>query len=81
MLLAKRQPHPSIRVLRTLVVVPYSESGDNLGPAENDIQCVGLSIGEGDEPHVMVFSGDVVAIDEPEQRKHRMLIKQKNTIE
>lgn len=65
MLLAESQPHPSVRVLRTLVVVPYPESGDNLGPAEDYAQCVGLSKGEGDKPHVMVFSGDVVAIYEP----------------
>lgn len=59
-------PHPSVRVLRTLVVVPYSESNDDLGLAECNIQCVRLSIGERDEPHVMVFSGDVVAIYESE---------------
>lgn len=59
-------PHPSVRILRTLVVVPYSESGDDLGLPECYIQCVRLSIGKRDEPHVMVFSGDVVAIYEPE---------------
>lgn len=62
----EEEPHPSVRVLRTLVVVPNSESSDDLGLAECYIQCVRLSIGEGDEPHVMVFSGDVVAIYEPE---------------
>lgn len=70
-------PYPSVRVLRTLVVVPYSESGNNLGLAECYIQCVGLSIGERDEPHVMVFSGDVVAVYEPEQTP-KASVKRKN---
>lgn len=66
MLLAEGLPHPPVRVLGTLVVVPYSESGDDLGLAECYIQCVRISIREWDEPHVMVFGGDVVAIYEPE---------------
>lgn len=73
-LLSKGLPHPSVRVLGTLVVVPYSESSDNLGLAECYIQCVRLSIGERDEPHMVVFSSDVDAIDEPEHRKHKMQI-------
>lgn len=65
-MLGEGLPYPPVRVLRTLVVVPYSESNDDLGLAECNIQCVRLSIGERDEPHVMVFSGDVVAIYESE---------------
>lgn len=66
-------PHPSVGVLRTLVVVPYSESSDDLGLAECYIQRVRLSIGERDEPHVMVLSGDVAAIYEPERSKRKKL--------
>lgn len=58
--------HPSIRVLRGLVVVPDTESGDGLGLVERHIQGVGLSIGERDQPHVLVISGNVVAIYKPE---------------
>lgn len=54
--------HPSIRVLRRLVVVPDTESSNGLGLVERHIQGVKLSIGERDQPHVLVISGDVVAI-------------------
>lgn len=57
--------HPSIGVLRRLVVVPDTESGDGLDLAECNVQGVGLSIGERDQPHVLIISGDVVAIYKP----------------
>lgn len=57
--------HPSVRVLRGLVVVPDTESSDGLGLVERYVQDVGLSIGERDQPHVLVISGNVVAIYKP----------------
>lgn len=58
-------PHPSVRVLRGLVVVPDTESSDGLGLVEGNVQGVRLSIGERDQPHVLVISGNVVAVYKP----------------
>lgn len=57
--------YPSIRVLGGLVVVPDSETGDGLSLVERHVQGVGLSTGERDKPHVLVISGNVVAIYKP----------------
>lgn len=62
----KNAPHPSVRVLGGLVVVPDAQSSDGLGLGERHAQGVGLSIGERDQPHVLVVGGDVVAIYKPE---------------
>lgn len=64
--LGKKGSHPSVRVLRGLVVIPDTESGEGLGLVESHTQSVGLSIGERDQPHVLVISGDIVTIYEPE---------------
>lgn len=57
--------HPSVGILRRLVVVPDAEAGDCLGLREGDVQGVRLSVGKRNEPHAAVVCGDVVAIDEP----------------
>ena len=58
-------PHLSVRILRRLVVVPDPESSDGLGLVEGNVQGVGLSIGERDQPHVLVICGYVVTINKP----------------
>lgn len=58
-------PHPSIRVLWGLVVVPDAQSSDGLSLVEDNGQSVGLSIGERDQPHVLVISCYVVAVYQP----------------
>lgn len=55
--------HPSVRVLRRLVVVPETETSNGLGLAEGNGQGVGLSIGERNQPHMLVIGGNVVAIN------------------
>lgn len=60
--------YPSVRVLGGLVVVPDAQSSNALGFTESHAQGVGLSIGERNEPHVLVAGGDVDAIYEPEKR-------------
>ena len=61
----KKGSHPSVRVLGGLVVVPDTESGEGLGLVESHSQSVGLTIGERDQPHVLVISGDIVTVYEP----------------
>lgn len=57
--------HPSVGVLGGLVVVPDTETSNSLSLVEDNVQGVGLSIGERNQPHVLVISGNVVAVYDP----------------
>lgn len=61
----RKVSHPSVRVLGGLVVVPDTETSHRLGLGERHAQGVWLSVGERDQPHVLVIGGDIVAIYEP----------------
>lgn len=74
-------PYPSVGVLGGLVVVPDAQSGDALDFTEGHAQGVGLSIGERNEPHVLVAGGDVDAIDEPENRHGRQTLSLPHEVE
>lgn len=71
--------HPSVRVFRRFVVVPYSESGDRLRPAEAYSECVIRSGREGNQPHVFIICGDVHPIKQPDTGRKQDLKKKPKT--
>lgn len=66
--------HPSVGVLWGLVVVPDAEASHRMGLVKVDCQGVVLATEERDQPHVLIFSGDVVAVNESGQRRERQTL-------
>lgn len=63
----RKVSHPSVRVLGGLVVVPDTEPSDGLDLVKGHMQGVGLSIGERNQPHVLVIGSNVDAIYDPKK--------------
>ena len=62
-------PHPTVSVLRTLVVVPQPQPGHQRLLGEGDGDGVVLALREGHKPHVFIRHGHSCAVYQPETRQ------------